>query len=280
MTATARQKTIIITGCSSGIGAYAARELKTRGWRVFATARKPEDIEVLERDGLEAFYFDYRDEASIEALVNTVLEKTGGTLDALYNNGAYALPAAVEDLPVDALRELFEANFFGWHSLTRKIVPVMRRQGYGRIVHCSSILGRVPMKWRGAYVASKYALEGLMLVQRMELQGTGIEVSLIEPGPIATQFTYNAAKQAEKHIDMAASVHHDLYLRQMQKLKSGGKQSKDKLGPEAVFDVLLHALDAAKPRPHYLVTRPAKLGVIAQRFMPMRWFYRMLSGQS
>lgn len=280
MTPSTPQKTIIITGCSSGIGAYAARRLKARGWRVFATARNSQDIEALERDGLEAFYLDYRNEDSIEALVNNVLEKTGGTLDALYNNGAYALPGAVEDLPLDALRELFEANFFGWHSLTRKIVPVMRRQGHGRIVHCSSILGRLPMKWRGAYVASKYALEGLMLVQRMELQGSGIEVSLIEPGPIATKFTYNAAIQAEKHIDMAASVHHDEYLRQMQKLKSGGTQSKDKLGPDAVFDVLLHALDAAKPRPHYLVTRPAKLGVIAQRLLPMRWFYKMLSGQS
>ncbi|MGU3573927.1 SDR family oxidoreductase [Brucellaceae bacterium C25G] len=280
MLASTQQKTIIITGCSSGIGAYAARELKARGWRVFATARTQQDINALESDGLEAFYLDYRDEVSIDALVKIVLEKTGGKLDALYNNGAYALPGAVEDLPVDALRELFEANFFGWHSLTRKIVPVMRDQGHGRIVHCSSILGRVPMKWRGAYVASKYALEGLMLVQRMELQNTGIEVSLIEPGPIATQFTYNAAKQAEKHIDIEASVHRDLYKLQLQKLKSGGTQSKDKLGPEAVFAVLIHALEAAKPRPHYLVTRPAKLGVLAQRLLPLRWFYKMLSGQS
>lgn len=273
-------RTILITGCSSGIGAFCARALKQRGWRVFATARKPEDIAALEQDGLEAFYLDYRDGRSIEALVDDILSRTGGTLDALFNNGAYAQPGAIEDLPVEALREQFEANFFGWHDLTRRIVPIMRSQGHGRIVHCSSILGLVPMKWRGAYVASKFAVEGLMLAQRMELEGSGIEVSLIEPGPIASNFTYTAAAQAEKNIDLQGSVHRDIYLRQLEKLKSGGTKSKDKLGPEAVFAVLLHALEAAKPRPHYLVTRPAKLGVLARRLLPASLLYKMLSKQS
>lgn len=273
-------RTIIITGCSSGIGAFCARALKQRGWRVFATARKPEDIVTLERDGLEAFYLDYRDGRSIAALVDDVLSRTGGTLDALFNNGAYAQPGAIEDLPVEALREQFEANFFGWHDLTRRLIPAMRGQGHGRIVHCSSILGLVPMKWRGAYVASKFAIEGLMLAQRMELEGSGIAVSLIEPGPIASNFTYTAAAQAEKNIDLHGSVHRDIYLRQLDKLKSGGTKSKDKLGPEAVFAVLLHALEAAKPRPHYLVTRPAKLGVLARRLLPASLLYKMLSNQS
>lgn len=275
-----RKRTIIITGCSSGIGAYCAEALHAQGWRVFATARKDADIAALRAKGIDAYYLDYTEPQSIVALADAVLRQTDGKLDALFNNGAYAQPGAVEDLPVEALRQQFEANFFGWHDLTRRIVPVMRRQGHGRIVHCSSILGLVPMKWRGAYVASKFALEGLMLAQRMELEDSGIDVSLIEPGPIASRFTYNAASHAEANIDMETSVHRELYQRQMTKLKSGGTKSKNKLGPEAVFDVLLHALEAPRPRPHYVVTRPAKLGSLARRLMPARWLYRMLSDQS
>ena len=275
-----QQRSIIITGCSSGIGAYCAEALKSQGWRVFATARKDADIEALRAKGIETHYLDYTQPQSIANLVDEVLRQTDGTLDALFNNGAYAQPGAIEDLPVEALRQQFEANFFGWHDLTRRVIPVMRRQGHGRIVHCSSILGLVPMKWRGAYVASKFALEGLMLAQRMELEGPGIDVSLIEPGPIASRFTYNAASHAEANIDMEASVHRELYQRQMAKLKSGGTKSKNKLGPEAVYAVLLHALEAPRPRPHYVVTRPAKLGALARRLMPARWLYRMLSDQS
>lgn len=280
MTSPDRKRSILITGCSSGIGAYCAEALHGQGWRVFATARREEDIAALRARGLEAFYLDYTEPESIAALADTIPRLNDGRLDALFNNGAYAQPGAIEDLPVEALRQQFEANFFGWHDLTRRIVPIMRRQGHGRIVHCSSILGLVPMKWRGAYVASKFALEGLMLAQRMELEGSGIEVSLIEPGPIASRFTYNAAVHAEANIDMEASVHRELYRRQMAKLKSGGTKSKNKLGPDAVYAVLLHALEAPRPRPHYVVTRPAKLGSLARRLMPARWLYRMLSDQS
>ncbi|CAN7199658.1 MULTISPECIES: SDR family oxidoreductase [Brucella] len=274
------KRSILITGCSSGIGAYCASALHQAGWRVFATARKDQDIAALKAKGIEAFYLDYTEPQSIEALVDEVLRATDGRLDALFNNGAYAQPGAIEDLPVEALRAQFEANFFGWHDLTRRIIPVMRAQGQGRIVHCSSILGLVPMKWRGAYVASKFALEGLMMAQRMELEGSGIEVSMIEPGPIASQFTYNAAMHARANIDLEHSVHRELYQRQMAKLESGGTKSKNKLGPEAVYAVLVHALEAPKPRPHYAVTRPAKLGILARRLMPSRWLYRMLSDQS
>lgn len=275
-----RQRSIIVTGCSSGIGAYCAEALHERGWRVFATARKDADIAALKAKGMEAHYLDYTEPQSIAVLADEVLRQTDGKLDALFNNGAYAQPGAIEDLPVEALRQQFEANFFGWHDLTRRVVPVMRRQGHGRIVHCSSILGLVPMKWRGAYVASKFALEGLMLAQRMELEGSGIDVSLIEHGPIASRFTYNAASHARANIDMEASVHRELYQRQMAKLEGGGTKSKNKLGPEAVYAVLLHALEAPRPRPHYVVTKPAKLGSLARRLMPARWLYRMLSDQS
>ncbi len=199
------------------MGAYRARALKADGWTVFATARKLSDIDDLKAEGFSAHYLDYSEAQSIRDTVRAVLEQTGGTLDALYNNGAYAVPGAVEDLPTTALREQFEAAFFGWHELTQLIVPVMRRQGHGRIVHCSSILGLVPMKLRGAYVASKFALEGLMTTQRMELAGSGIHVSLLEPGSIESHFRTNAAAQISKYIDIEKSVHREQYEREIAK---------------------------------------------------------------
>jgi len=272
--------TIIVTGASSGIGAYCARALKKDGWRVFATARKPEDISRLEQDLLEAFYLDYREPASIEALVAAVLERTGGRLDALYNNGAYTQPGAVEDLPVAALREQFEANLFGWHDLTRRIVPVMRAQGHGRIVHCSSILGLTPVKWRGAYVASKHALEGLMLCLRAELAGSGIHVSLIEPGPIESRIATNGLEWFLKNIDHEHSVHRDAYQAQLARLRAGGSKSWLKLTPDAVYARLNHALLSERPRPHYVVTLPAKLGVLLKRVLPAPLLYRVLASQA
>ena len=273
-------RTIIVTGASSGIGAYCARALKSEGWRVFATARKSEDVRALKNEGIEAFYLDYREPASIEALVAAVLEQTGGKLDALYNNGAHAQPGAVEDLPVEALREQFEANFFGWHDLTRRIVPVMRAQGHGRIVHCSSILGLTPVKFRGAYCASKHALEGLMLCQRAELAGCGIHVSLIEPGPIASKIAPNGLAWFLKNIDHEHSVHRDAYQAQLARMRGGGSKSRLKLGPEAVYAVLRHALLSQNPRPHYAVTLPAKIGVVLKRILPASLLYRILASQA
>jgi NAD(P)-dependent dehydrogenase (short-subunit alcohol dehydrogenase family) len=205
---------IIVTGCSSGIGAHCARALKAEGWRVFATVRRQEDVAGLEADGIEVLLMDYTKPDTIAALVETVLARTGGRLDALFNNGAYGQAGAVEDLPVEVLRLQFETNVFGWHDLTRQVIPVMRRQGFGRIVQCSSILGIVPYRWRGAYNASKFALEALSLTLRMELAGSGVHVSLIEPGPITSRFTANALTHIEKNIDLENSVHAEEYRRQ------------------------------------------------------------------
>ncbi len=191
------RRTIIVTGCSSGIGAYCASVLHRDGWRVFATVRRAEDGEALEAQGIEAFLMDYTEADTISALVRDVTERSGGRIDALFNNGAYGQPGAVEDLPTDALRAQFETNVFGWHELTRQVIPFMRRRGEGRIVQCSSILGLVPYRYRGAYTASKFALEGLSVTLRMELEGSGIHVSLIEPGPIASRFTATALKHIE-----------------------------------------------------------------------------------
>jgi NAD(P)-dependent dehydrogenase (short-subunit alcohol dehydrogenase family) len=274
------KRSILVTGASSGIGAHCARALSAGGWSVFATARKPADLEKLREDGLSPLYLDYREPQSIVEAVEAMLATTGGRLDALFNNGAHAQPGAVEDVPVDALREQFEANFFGWHDLTRRIVPVMRAQGHGRIVHCSSILGLVPARWRGPYVASKHALEGLMLCLRMELEGSGIHVCLIEPGPIESRFAANALPWFERNIDIEASVHRDAYQAELDRMRKGGIRSRYKLGPEAVDHVLRHALENPRPRPHYVVTTPARVGVFLKRLLPSRLFYRIMASRA
>ena len=181
-------KAILITGCSSGIGLCVARGLSSRGYRVFATARKSSDVEVLNKEGLESLVLDLDDPHSITAAVEEILIRTNGRLDALFNNGAYGQPGAVEDLSRDVLRAQFETNLFGWHQLTNLVLPVMRRQGHGRIIHNSSVLGFVALRYRGAYNASKYALEGLADTMRLELAGTHLHVSIIEPGPISSRF--------------------------------------------------------------------------------------------
>lgn len=270
------QRSIVITGCSSGIGAYSARALKKEGWRVFATVRKPEDLAALEAGGLEALILDYTRQDTIDALVAEVTRRTGGRIHALFNNGAYGQPGAVEDLKTDVLRLQFETNFFGWHELTRQIIPLMRAQGHGRIVQCSSILGLVPYRYRGAYNASKHAIEGLSVTLRMELDGSGIFVSLIEPGPIETRFTANALKSFHENIDIEKSAHAHQYQRQLARLDGSGPINKHKLGPEAVHQVLVHALNAKRPKPHYLVTKPAKQGVLLKRLLPSDLFYRLL----
>ncbi|MEN9895532.1 MAG: hypothetical protein RIR97_1384 [Pseudomonadota bacterium] len=267
---------IIITGCSSGIGAYCAHALKKDGWRVFATVRNDSDRADLESAGIETFLMDYTDHASISALVNEVSARTGGTLDALFNNGAYGQAGAVEDLPTEALRAQFETNVFGWHELTRQIIPIMRRQGHGRIVQCSSILGVVPYRWRGAYNASKFALEGLSLTLRMELAGSGIHVSLIEPGPITSKFISNCIPHIEAHIDMEHSVHRAEYVRQMNRLRGTSGPASGKLEPDAVYAVLKHALLSPRPKPHYPVTRPAKQGMLLKKILPAALFYAII----
>lgn len=267
---------IIITGCSSGIGAHCAGALHRDGWRVFATVRRIVDMAALENQGIETLIMDYTKPETIAALVETVATRTGGRIDALFNNGAYGQPGAVEDLPVEALRAQFETNVFGWHDLTRRVIPFMRARGAGRIVHCSSILGLVPYRYRGAYTASKFAIEGLGVTLRMELQGSGIHVSLIEPGPITSKFTATALAHIKGNIDLENSAHAAEYKRQLARMDGSGPVSRHKLGPDAVYAVLKHALTAARPKPHYPVTVPAKQGLLLKRLLPAGLFYRLL----
>ena len=264
------EKTILITGCSTGIGYDAAHALRALGWRVFASCRKEADCARLRDEGFDSPRIDYEDEASIAAGLAEVLEATGGRLDALFNNGAYAIAGPVEDIPTEAMRAIFQANFIGWHDLTLRVIPVMRAQGAGRIVQCSSVLGLVAMKWRGAYVATKFALEGMSDAMRMELQGTGIHVSIIDPGPIDTPFRANAIKQFEKWVDWENSARVEEYratlLDQLYKGSSKGPQWP----ASAVTNVLVRALEARRPKPRYYVTTPTHLMGTLRRVLPVR----------
>ena len=276
---TERQRTILITGCSSGIGLDAARSLRARGWRVFATCRAEADCARLNGEGLESFRLDYEDEASIKDAVDETLSRTEGRLDALFNNGAYAIPGAVEDLPRDALRAIFEANLFGWADLTNRLMPTFRAQGYGRIVQCSSVLGFIPMKWRGAYVASKFALEGLSDALRLELRGTGIRVVLIEPGPITSDFRRNAGRQFEKWIDWESSALASLYRdRLIPRLKAAGEgRDPFELPASAVTRKLIAALESKNPAPRYFVTKPTVAMNLVRRLLSTRLSDMILS---
>ena len=267
----ARQKSILITGCSSGIGYDAAHGLAARGWRVFATCRKQVDCVRLRAEGLESFVLDYADEASVSAALAQVLAATGGTLDALFNNGAFALPGAAEDLPRAGLREVFETNVFGWHDLTQQVIPVMRAQGAGRIVNCSSVLGLVCAPWRSAYNASKFAVEALSDTLRLEMRGTGIEIVLIEPGPVTSKIRQNATIAFEKWIDWENSARADAYRTTLLK-RLYDKPGKDRfeLPASAVTRKLVHALESPRPRARYFVTTPTYIMAALKRLLPTR----------
>lgn len=262
------QKSILITGCSSGIGLHAAQTLRERGWLVFAACRKAEDCDTLREAGFIAPRLDYEAPETIQTALNEALSHTGGTLDAVFNNGAYAVPGLVEDLPTDALRQIFEANFFGYHTLTRAVIPVMRAQGHGRILQCSSVLGFSALPWRGAYNATKFALEGLTDTLRLEMRGTRIFPVLIEPGPITTKIRENAIPHFEKWIDWEASARAEDYKKLRHRLYTSSGPDPFELPPEAVTRKVIRALEAPKPRARYYITFPTYLMGTLKRLLP------------
>ena len=271
------QKSILITGCSSGIGYCAALGLRDAGWRVFAACRAEEDCARLRGLGLDSPLIDYTRPETIQAGLAEVLEATGGTLGALFNNGAHGTPGAVEDLPTDALRAIFEANFFGWHELTRAVLPVMREQGSGRIVQCSSVLGFVTLPLRGAYNATKFALEGLTDTLRIEMVGTGIHIILIEPGPVTSKIRENSIPHFERWINWKASARRAQYEKGlMKRLYESSGPDPFELPPEAVLKKLRHALESPKPRPRYYVTTPTYIMGFLRRILPTRALDRVL----
>lgn len=272
------QKTILITGCSSGIGLDAAHGMRARGWRVFASCRQQRDCDRLRAQGFDSPLIDYTDTGSITSGLQQVLESTGGTLDALFNNGAHGLPGAVEDVPIEGLRLIFETNVFGWHELTRQVIPVMRAQGHGRIVQNSSVLGLVAFPWRGAYVATKYAIEGLTDTLRLELRDTDIKAILIEPGPVTSKIRVNSIPVFERFIDWENSALRKKYEDSLLKrLYESSGADRFELPASAVTAKLAHAVEAKRPRARYYVTTPTYIAGYLRRILPTRTIDRILS---
>lgn len=269
-------QTVFITGCSSGIGYATAVCLKSRGHRVICSARKTEDVAVLIDKGFECLQLDLADSDSIRQAVQNLIAVTGGQVDALFNNGAFGQPGAVEDLSREVLRNQFETNFFGTHELTNLLIPLMRKQGHGRIIYNSSVLGFVAMKFRGAYNSSKFALEGLADTLRLELRGSGIHIVLIEPGPIESHFRQNAFAMYQKFIDPVQSPHRQTYQAMEARLQKPGPAAPFTLPATAVAEKVIHALEAKRPKSRYAVTVPTHLFAWLKRLLPTAWLDKIL----
>ncbi|WP_046004335.1 SDR family oxidoreductase [Pseudoalteromonas rubra] len=270
-------KSILITGCSTGIGYYCAKALHDGGFRVVASVRNPQHLARFEEIGIPCIILDLADDASIKQGFDEAVALCDGKLDALFNNGAYGQPGAVEDLPTDVLRAQFETNLFGWHTLTCLAVAHMRAHGGdSRIIQNSSVLGLVALPYRGAYNASKFALEGLTDTLRMELNGSNVQISLIEPGPIVSEFRRNARLAFEQHIEIANSAHKTEYEAQLTRLNAQSTPQKFTLGPEAVYEKLLHALTAKRAKPRYYVTFPTYLMGYLKRLLSSAWLDKVL----
>lgn len=267
---------MLVTGCSSGIGRCAARLLRQRGYRVFASARRAGDVERLRREGFDCLQLDLDDSASIRSAVEQLLEQTGGRVYGLFNNAGYGQPGAIEDLSREALRAQFETNVFGTLELTNQLIPVMRARGEGRIIQNSSVLGLVSLAYRGAYNASKYALEGFYDTLRLELAGSGVHAVLVEPGPITSRFRANAHRIYKRTIDTENSVHREAYLAMERRLTKEGPAAPFTLPPEAVVDKVIRALESREPRPRYYVTFPTYLFGYLKRVLSSRALDRLL----
>lgn len=270
------QKSILITGASTGIGYYTAHELKKAGYQVIASCRSLLDVVRLQREGLESVQIDLASSESIQQGFAQAMAITGSQLYALFNNGAYGQPGAVEDLPIKALRQQFDTNFFGWCELTNLVLPIMLQQGYGRIIQNSSVLGIAAMPLRGAYNASKYAIEGISDTLRLELAGTDVYVSLIEPGPIESQFRKNALAALLAHIDIEKSRHRKSYRGAIARLGKTETTTPFTLGPEAVYQRVIHALESKRPQARYYVTVPTYLVGFMKRILPAGLFDKLL----
>jgi short-subunit dehydrogenase len=273
-------KSVLITGCSSGIGRAAAELLRAQGWRVFPTARKARDLDNLRRARFLAIKMDMTSSASIERAVNSVLKNNEGGLGAVVNNAGFGMPGAIEDLTRDAMHAQFDVNLFGLQELTNRLIPVFRQQGYGRIVNISSVVGRVALPFMGTYSASKFALEAVSDAMRVELSRDPIAVSLVEPGPIESRFSANCVEQGEVRLDPDRSRFSESYRAYFDQRRSGGmSEDRFRLPPEAVARKILHALESPRPKIRYRVTVPAYLGDWAARFVPAALADRLIARQ-
>ncbi|MFK8075420.1 MAG: SDR family NAD(P)-dependent oxidoreductase [Granulosicoccus sp.] len=272
-------RTILITGCSSGIGLDAARTLSERGWRVLATCRREEDCKQLRSEGLESFVLDYNCSDSVKNGAKEALHLSDGKIDALFNNGAYAIPSLVEDLPRGALQAIFNTNLFGQFELINCLLPAMRAQGQGRIVNCSSVLGFAAQPFRGAYNATKFAMEGLSDTMRLELADSPVDIILIEPGPIGTMIREKAIPHFEQWINWEASAQRQKYETGLipRLYKPAEKKDRFELPPSAVTDKLIHAIESPRPKPRYYVTTPTHVAGVLKRVLSTRWLDKVLT---
>ncbi|MEN0087638.1 MAG: SDR family NAD(P)-dependent oxidoreductase [Pseudomonadota bacterium] len=267
-------RAVLVTGTSSGIGAYVARQLSAEGWRVIATARTQEDLDALAADGLEGLHLDYADPVSIAACAEEVATRTDGQLYGLFNNGGYAQPGAVVDLPVDALRAQFETNVFGYLDLTNRLLPAMLRRGEGRIIIHSSVLGFSPMRWSGAYNASKFALEGLFLTMRNEIKSSGVHISLLQTGPVTSKIGENSMQHYHRWLEGKPTRHEDMYQTRLKELNapSDAGIGRFRKEPDAVHARVVRALTEKSPKPRYFITQPTYLMGGLQRVLTSRAF--------
>ncbi len=275
-----QHRTVLITGCSSGIGLATAHHLRNRGWRVLATARRNEDVDRLRRQAFEAWRLDVADEGSVAEVAPAIVAHVQGNLGALVNNAGYGQAGAMEDISRATLRRQFETNVFGLQDLTNRILPVFRARGAGRIVHISSVLGRLTLPLYGSYCASKHAVEAMADAQRVELRGSGIGIILVEPGSITTEFRRNAARNIEQALDTNSSVHRDLYAREVEQRRRAQRlEDRFSARPEAVARVVERALTSRWPATRYPVTLPAHLGPLLRKMLPDCWFDAVMAGR-
>ena len=269
-------KSVLITGCSSGIGLDTALQMHSLGWKVFASCRKEEDVARLQALGLETLVLDVDKSEQIKAAFEAISAQTGGTLDALFCNAGYGQTGAIEDVPREALREQFETNVFVTWECIHHAMKIFRHQGHGRILVNSSILGFAAMPWRGAYNSTKFALEGMCDTLRHELFNTNIQVVLVEPGPVATRFRPNAVVKLHQHIDIENSVHRESYHKQLERLQTQGDTTVFTISSATCASICVHALSTPHPRRRYLVTVPTILFWYLKRLFPTALFDKLL----
>lgn len=263
-------ETVLITGCSSGIGYHVAKGLKQRGYNVYATARKEEDVKRLISEGFKCLQLDYADSASVQDLANELMLLVGTNLYGVFHNGAYGQPGAVEDLTRETLEKQFATNVFGWMELNNRLIVLMRHNNRGRIIFNSSVLGLISLPFRGAYNASKYAIEGFADTLRLELSDTNVKVSLVEPGPIESRFRPNALQALKDNVNLEDSVHRDRYKKTLSRLAKQGHVDPYTLSPEAVLKKVIHALESKNPQAHYYVTIPTYVMGALKRLLPTK----------
>ena len=251
-------KSILITGTSTGsIAIDCAEHLLANGWKVYTTVRSQEEYVINQQKGFIPFLMDYRYSDQIDNLVNFVLTDNGGKLGALFNNGGYSQYGFLEDVPVEALSEIFEANFLGWIELTEKLLPFMTSQGYGRVIMHGSILGNIPLNYRGAYSITKSSIKTLTYDLRNRYKDLGIAVSMIETGPVRSKIRYKSLSYFEKYIDKENSRFKDLYKEQVAEFLNNPNQVNAYTEqPISVAMRLLDAIESESPNARYMVTMP------------------------